>query len=181
MSYKRWNSIAILLFAIGLIFSFATPASITSAISKNIAALKEFGGTLASLPPILATILIFVKNTSVLLFSSTLSPVFYLIPIMALTLNGWILAIVSTIALEKESLGFVLAAVLPHRIVVIPAPISGEAGTPSFGTTVTLSLFNKEKRRLALPNFKRILKYLMIVIALLLPATIIEIYITPLF
>ncbi len=33
MSYKRWSFIAILLFAIGLIFGLATPASITSAIS----------------------------------------------------------------------------------------------------------------------------------------------------
>jgi stage II sporulation protein M len=181
MSYKRWSFIAIFLFAIGLIFGLATPASITSIISEDIVVLEEFGGTLASLPPILTVILIFVKNTSVLLFSFALSPIFCLIPIMALTVNGWILAIVSTIAVEKESLGFVLAALLPHGIVEIPALILGEAAALSFGTIVTLSLFNKEKRRLVLPNFRRNLKYLMIAIGLLLPAAIIETYVTPLF
>jgi len=183
MSYKRWSFIAISLFAIGLIFGLATPASI-SAISEDITVLEEFGDildSLASLPPILTAILIFVKNTSVLLFSFALSPIFCLIPIMALTVNGWMLAIVSTIAVEKESLGFVLAAVLPHGIVEIPALILGEAAALSFGTIVTLSLFKKEKRSLVLPNFRRNLKYLMIALALLLPAAIIETYITPLF
>jgi len=91
------------------------------------------------------------------------------------------LAIVSTIAVEKASLGFVLAALLPHGIVEIPALMLGEAAALSFGTIVTLSLFNKEKRRLVLPNFKQNLKYLIIALALLLPAAIIETYITPLF
>jgi stage II sporulation protein M len=181
MSYKRWSFIAIFLFAIGLIFGLATPASITSAIAEDIAALEEFGGTLASMPSILVVILIFVKNTSVLLFSFALSSIFCLIPIMTLTVNGWIVAIVSTIAVEKESLGFVLAALLPHGIVEIPALILGEAAALSFGTMVTLSLFKKERRKLVLPNFRRNLKYLMIAIGLLLPAAIIETYITPLF
>ncbi len=181
MSYKRWSFIAILLFAIGLIFGLATPASITSTISEDITVLEEFGSMLASLPPFLTVIFIFAKNVSVLLFSFALSPIFCLMPIMALTVNGWVLAIVSTIAVEKESLGFVLAALLPHGIVEIPALILGEAAALSFGTIVTLSLFNKEKRRLVLPNFKQNLKYLMIAIGLLLPAAIIETYVTPLF
>jgi len=181
MSYKRWSFIAILLFAIGLIFGLATPASITSTMSEDIAALEEFGDTLTSLPPILTAILIFAKNASVLLFSFALSPIFCLIPVIALTVNGWMLATVSTVAVEKESLGFVLAAVLPHGIVEIPALILAEAAALSFGTIVTLSLFNKEKRSLVLPNFRQNLKYLMIALTLLLPAAIIETYVTPLF
>ena len=88
MSYKRWSFIAILLFAIGLVFGLATPASITSIIFEDIAAIEELGGMLASLPSILIAILIFVKNASVLLFSFALSPIFCLMPIMALTING---------------------------------------------------------------------------------------------
>ncbi len=181
MSYKRWNFIAILLFAIGLIFGLATPISVTSIISEDIAVLDEFGSMLTSLPPIFIFILIFAKNVSVLLFSFTLSPIFCLMPIMALTINGWMLAVISTIAVEKASLGFVLAALLPHGIIEIPALILGEAAALSFGTIVTLSLFNKEKRRLVLPSFKQNLKYLIIALALLLPAALIETYITPLF
>jgi stage II sporulation protein M len=181
MKYKRWIFIAISLFAIGLIFGLATPSSITSIIFEDVAALEEFGSMLVSLPPILLAILIFVKNASVLLFSFALSPIFCLIPIMTLTVNGWILALVSTIAVEKASLGFVLAALLPHGIIEIPALILGEAAALSLGTITTLSLFNKEKRGLVLPNFRQNLKYLMIAIGLLLPAAIIETYVTPLF
>jgi stage II sporulation protein M len=100
---------------------------------------------------------------------------------MALIVNGWIIAIVSTIAIEEESLGFILAALLPHGIIEIPALILGEAAALSFGAMVTISLFNKEKRKLVMPNLKQNLRYLLIAIGLLLPAAIIETYITPLF
>ena len=180
MSYKKWSLIAISLFAIGLIAGLVTPAGIGT-ISEDITILEEFGYILASLPSILTAILIFIKNASVLIFSFALSPIFCLVPIMALTVNGWMLGTVSTIAVERESLGFVLASLLPHGIVEIPALILGEAAALSFGAIVTLSLFKKEKRRLILPNFKRNLKYLIIALALLLPAAIIETYVTPLF
>ena len=181
MSYKRWILIAISLFAISLIAGSVTPVSTTGVISEDIAALEELGGILASLPSILIVVLIFVKNVSVLLFSFAFSPVFCLVPIMALVVNGWILAIVSTIAIEAESLGFVLAALLPHGIIEIPALMLGEAAALSFGAMVTMSLFNKEKRKLVMPNLKQNLKYLLIAIGLLLPAAIIETYVTPLF
>jgi stage II sporulation protein M len=100
---------------------------------------------------------------------------------MALIVNGWILAIVSTIVVEEESLGFVLAALLPHGIIEIPALMLGEAAALSFGATITLSLFNREKRKFVMPNLKQNLKYLSLAISLLLPAAIIETYVTPLF
>jgi len=181
MSYKRWILIAISLFVIGLIFGLFTPTGTISLITEDVAALEEFGGMLVSLPPILTAILIFVKNASVLLFSFALSPILCLIPIMSLTVNGWLLALVSTIAVEKESVGFVLAAVLPHGIVELPALILGEAAALSFGSILILSLFNKDRRKLLMPNFKQNLKYLVIAVALLLPAALIETYITPLF
>lgn len=181
MSYKRWIFIAILLFVIGLIFGLATPTSIAGPISEDIAALSEFSDMLASLPLFLTAIVIFAKNASVLLLSFALSPIFCLLPVMTLTVNGWMLAIVSTVVAEEESLGFVLAALLPHGIVELGALMLGEAAALSFGTIATLSLFNKEKRRLVLPNFRQNIKYLMIALALLLPAAIIETYITPLF
>jgi len=181
MSYKRWTLIAISLFAISLIAGSVTPVSTTGVISEDITALEELGGILASLPSIIIVVLIFAKNVSVLLFSFVFSPVFCLVPIMALIVNGWILAIVSTIAIEEESLGFVLAALLPHGIIEIPALMLGEAAALSFGAMVTMSLFNKEKRKLVMPNLKQNLKYLSIAIGLLLPAAIIETYVTPLF
>jgi uncharacterized membrane protein SpoIIM required for sporulation len=44
-----------------------------------------------------------------------------------------------------------------------------------------LALFGKERRELVLPNLRKNLRYLLVAIALLLPAAIIETYVTPLF
>jgi stage II sporulation protein M len=181
MSYKRWILITVTIFTISIIVGLVTPVSSTSVFSEDITAIEELGGILASLPSILIVVLIFTKNVSVLLLSFAFSPVFCLVPTMALIVNGWVLAIVSTIAVEEESLGFVLAALLPHGIIEIPALMLGEAAALSFGAMITMSLFNREKRKLVMPNLKHNLKYLSLAISLLLPAAIIETYVTPLF
>jgi stage II sporulation protein M len=56
----------------------------------------------------------------------------------------------------------------------------GEAAALSFGAAVMLTLLKKERVDLLLPSLKRNLIYLAIACALLLPAAIIETYITPL-
>ncbi len=73
-----------------------------------------------------------------------------------------------------------LAGLLPHGIFELPALILGEAAALSFGAVVILALFKKERRNLIPPSLKRNLRYLMIALALLLPAAIIETYVTPL-
>jgi len=180
MSYKRWIFIAILLFGIGIVFSLTTPTGITSLLAEDIAALEELGELLASLPLALTALFIFIKNASVLLLSFVLSPIFCLVPILALTVNGWVLAFVSSMVIQEESLGYLLAGLLPHGIFELPAFILGEAAALSFGTMAIVALFSKEGRNLLLPNLKQNSRYLMIALALLLPAAIIEAYVTPL-
>ena len=179
MSYKRWVFIATFLFGIGLLFGLATPAGI-SLPPEFIAAFKEQIASILALPKFLIAIFIFIKNTSALLLSFALSPIFCLVPILALTANGWLIAFVSTAVIKEESLGFLLAALLPHGIFELPALILGQAAALSFGTMVILALIKKERRNLLLPSLKQNLRYLIIACALLLPAAIIETYITPL-
>ena len=180
MSYKRWIFIAILLFGIGIVFSLTTPTGITSLLAEDIAALEELGELLASLPLALTALFIFIKNASVLLLSFVLSPIFCLVPILALTVNGWVLAFVSSMVIQEESLGYLLAGLLPHGIFELPAFILGEAAALSFGTMAIVALFSKEGRNLLLPNLKQNSRYLMIALALLLPAAVIETFVTPL-
>jgi len=180
MSYKRWIFIAILLFGIGIVFSLTTPTGITSLLAEDIAALEELGELLASLPLALTALFIFIKNVSVLLLSFVLSPFFCLVPILALTVNGWVLAFVSSMVIQEESLGYLLAGLLPHGIFELPAFILGEAAALSFGTMAIVALFSKEGRNLLLPNLKQNSRYLMIALALLLPAAVIETFVTPL-
>ena len=180
MNYKRWILVAVLLFGIGIVLGLATPTGITSLLAEDITSLEELGDLLASLPLVLVVLFIFIKNASVLLLSFVLSPILCFMPILALTVNGWVLAFVSSIVIQEESLGYLLAGLLPHGIFELPAFILGEAAALSFGTMVIIALFRKERRNLLLPNLKRNLKYLMIALALLLPAAIIETYVTPL-
>jgi len=179
MKYKWWIIIAIVLFGIGIAFGLNAPPSIASLLSEELTALEEFGAILA--PFTLSTALfIFLKNVVVLLFSFALSPIFCLVPILTLAVNGWLVALVSTMIVKEESLVFVLAGLLPHGIIELPALFIGEAAALSFGAMAVIALFKKEKRNLLLPSLKQNLKYLSIALALFLPAAIIETYVTPL-
>jgi len=180
MSYKRWLLIAIFLFGIGLVLGLATPASIVGVLSEDVAAFEEFAEVLAPLPQSSIFVFIFIKNVSAVLLSFAFSPIFCVMPVLALAVNGWLLGWVSTMVIQEKSLGYLLAGLLPHGIFELPALIMGEAVALSFGTAVILAVFKKEKRNLLLPNLRQNLKYLTIALALFLIAAIIEAYLTPL-
>ncbi len=179
MNYKKWIFIAIFLFGIGLVFGLATPPSGSNLLSEDVTVLQELSNILVPFR-FLTVILILAKNVSVLLLSFALSPIFCLMPILALTVNGWLIAFISAAVIQEESLGFLLAGLLPHGIFELPAFILGEAAALSFGAMAILALFKEERRNLLLPSFKRNLRYLVVALVLLMPAAIIEIYITPL-
>ena len=181
MSYKWWLFIAAFLFSSGLIIGLVTPDDLADIPAEELAALEELADLLTTLPQSSILAIIFFKNVSALLISFVLSPILYLVPVMALTFNGWLVGFLSAIVLQEKSLGYLLAGLLPHGIFELPALIIGEAAALSFATTVILALFKKEGRKLLLPNLKRNLRYLTIAFVLLLPAAIIETYVTPLF
>jgi len=179
MSYKRWIFVAISLFGIGLVFGLVTPADIANLLSENVAALEKFSSVLVPFN-FLTAILIFAKNASALVISFILSPIFCLVPILALTANGWLLSFISVSVVQEKSLGFLLAGLLPHGIFELPALILGEAAALSFGTIAVLALFKRERGNLVFSALKQNLRYLVLAVALLLPAAIIETYFTPL-
>ena len=179
MSYKRWIFIAIAIFGIGLVLGLVTPSSIASLISEEIVALEELGASLVPFS-IFTLVFIFIKNVVALLVSFVLSPILCLAPILALTANGWLISFALASVAQEKSLGYVLAGLLPHGVLELPALIMAQAAALSFGTMAMLALIKKERRSLLLPNLKQNLKYLVIALALLLPAAIIETYVTPL-
>lgn len=152
----------------------------TGLLGENLAALEEIADFLAPLPPSEVFVIIFLKNVSALLVSFLFSPLFCLVPVTALVINGWLLGLVSIMIVEQESLGYLLAGLLPHGIFELPAFFLGEAVALSFGVTVMLALFKKERGQIIRSSLRRNFKYLFVAILLLLPAAIIEAYITPL-
>ncbi len=178
MNNKKWILIAIFLFGIGLAFGLTTPTGGIDLFAEDITALQELGSILVPFK-LLTVLLILAKNASVLLMSFVLSPFFCLMPILALIFNGWLLALISVVVIEEKSLGFVLIGLLPHGIFELSAFILGEAAALSFGVMVILALFKKERRERFRAGLKQNIRYLLIALALLVPAAIIEVYITP--
>ena len=180
MSYKWWIYIATGLFGIGIMLGLLIPVNAANIFDEELAALKELAAILGPFQ-ITTAVFIFLKNVSALLVSFIFSPILCLPPILALTVNGWLLSFVSVAVVQEESLGLLLAGLLPHGIIEIPALIIGEAAALSSGVLIIAAIFSKEKSNWLLPGLKRNLKFLLLACLLLLPAAIIETYVTPLF
>jgi stage II sporulation protein M len=182
--YRYWVLIAAGLFAIGigigLIIGFMRPTGMVSLFSEELSALTELG---TMFQPFKATtaLFIFFKNASTLLISFIFSPILCLLPVMALLLNSALISFVSVIVAQEESLALLMAGMLPHGIFEIPAIIIGEAAALNFGATIIITLFTKKERRPLSSQWKQSLRYLFIAFILLIPAAIIETFVTPLF
>ncbi len=181
--YRLWVFVAIGLFAIGIVagvvMSLTMPDGIIGFFSDDLASLAEIGSAFEAFTATLA-VFIFFKNALALLFSFIFSPILCLVPIFSLLLNSTLISLVLIIVAEEESVGYVLAGLLPHGIIEIPAFIIGQAAALHFGFMCIITLFSKDKSNL-LPAFKKDLKYLVFALILLVPATIIETFVTPLF
>jgi len=165
MSYKKWIFIAIFLFGIGLVVGLATPTSIASLLSEDITALERFSRILVPFE-FLTVIVIFFKNALALLLSFVLSPILCLIPILALTVNGWLIAFVSVAVVQEESLGFLLAGLLPHGVFELPALIIGEAAALSFGAMAVILILKKESRTVLWSTVRRDVGHVLLALAL---------------
>jgi len=180
MNYRIWLFIAIALFITSAVFGWLMPEGVAQVLEEDIAALEKFSSSLGSLSPALITLFILAKNIIALLVSFILSPILCLTPLLALIANGWLLGWLSATVLETQPVGFLLAGLIPHGIIELPAFVMGEAAALGAGSRLIIALFNKESRSSLWPNLIINLKYLAIAMALLVPAALIEAFITPL-
>lgn len=179
MSYKWWIIVAIALFTAGIISGLLVPSGISRIVSQDIASIQELAKSLESLPRPLIALIIFLKNVFTVVFSFALSPFLCIIPITTLVVNGWLISLVSVAVIHEKSVLFLLAGILPHGILEIPAVMIAEAAALSFGVASMRAIF-KQDRNLFVNRAKQNIRYLILGIILLLPAAIIETYVTPL-
>jgi len=170
--------LAVALFIGGFLSGLLAPVPITNNITGSLNPLQSLAEHIYSLPIFLGALAIFAKNAFAVGFSFIFSPLLCLVPVITLLANGWILGYISLVTTQQTSFGYVLAGLLPHGIIELPAVIIGEAAALSFGTTLIAYLITQRK---PVTSFKTNLKYLIISILLLLPAAFIERFITPLF
>ena len=179
MNYRTWLFISAGLFIFGLFLGLLVPTEGAGLFLEEAAALDEMAGIIAPLPQIAVFIFILLKNISVIVLSFVMSPLLCIIPVITLVINGGVIGLVSAIIVEEESLPFLLAGILPHGILELPALIMGEAVALSFGIAVLQGIFGKDKRDSIKSNVKNNLKYLAISAGLFLAAAIIETFVTP--
>ncbi|MFC1913806.1 stage II sporulation protein M [Chloroflexota bacterium] len=179
MRYRWWLAIAFCLFAVGMVLGLTLAGELSGFLAQDIAVLKELAASLGPFK-ISTAFFILLKNVTALLFSFIFSPILCLTPVLSLTVNGGLLSFISALVVQERSLGFVLLAILPHGVFEIPALIIGGAASLSFGVAAMLAVVSPRKREQLLPNLKKNLRYLIIAGILLVPAAIIETFITPL-
>ena len=183
MRFRFWVIIAAGLFVIGIVAGItihnAMPASIADLFSGQEATLGDIATSLGG-SHIALLIFIFFKNALALIISFLLSPFLCLVPALALLFNSAFISYFSIEVIQEKSLGFLLAGVLPHGIFEIPALLIGEAASLSFGVAVTIAVFSRGRRNYLRNSFKENFRYLLVALALLVPAAIIETFVTPL-
>lgn len=180
MRFKWWIIISVGLFGIGMAGGLAVPVGAASIFSEELLYLEELAKLLEPFKASTAAF-IFFKNVSAVLVSLIFSPLLCLLPILALTLNGFLLSFISVAVIKENSLGLLVAGILPHGIFEIPALIIGEAAALSFGAMIIIAIFSKPTRERLPSHLKLSLRYMLLSFALLVPAAIIETFVTPLF
>jgi stage II sporulation protein M len=184
MRFRFWVIIAAGLFIIGILAGIAIrntmPADIADIFSGQETTLSDIATSLGA-SHVAILIFIYFKNALALVFSFLFSPFLCLVPVLALLFNSAFISYISIEVIQKKSLGFLLAGVLPHGIFEIPALLIGEAASLSFGVATIIALFSRGRRDYLRNSFKENFKYLLISLALLGPAAIMETFVTPLF
>ncbi len=178
--YRYFSIIALVLFGMGIVLGLVTPQGLGGLPAEQISALEELARLLAGLPRLAVFFVILFKNITALFASFVLSPLLLAMPVFSLVLNGWVVGIVSETVVAERSLQYLLAGLLPHGIIEVPAIIFGDAVALSFGISVILAIFSAQRRQTLQASIIQDMKALAVAIAFLVPAAAIETYLTPL-
>ncbi|MBI2836489.1 MAG: stage II sporulation protein M [Chloroflexi bacterium] len=178
MSFKWWLVTATSLFAIGLGFGLASTIQLEGLPAEELARLKELADLLAPLPQSSLFIFILFKNIFAVMFSLVLSPLLFVVPVLALLFNGWLIGLFSILVVEEKSLAFLLAGLLPHGIIELPALFIGEAAALSFGAGIMRSVWKGDGLKLG-QNFRQVSRLVALCFALFLAAAFVEAFVTP--
>ncbi len=180
MTFKTWLVIVITLFTVGIVWGLSTPSGSPGAFSEETSALQELARIIAKLPAWAMFGFILLKNISAVLFSFVLSPLFLVVPIVSLLMNGWLIGAVANTVVAEQSIGYLLAGLLPHGVFELPALFIAQAAALSFGVAAMRAVFDTSKREELTITLRMNLKYLGISAVLFLPAALIETFVTPL-
>lgn len=178
MRFRTFLIIASVLFIAGIIFGLFLPED---TFSSELEGLEELVASLDDASPLSIFFYILYQNSFAITLSFLFAPLLLLAPVASLVTNGVVIGIVSAIVVQEQSLGYLLAGLLPHGILELPAFIIAEAAALSFGAAAIMAVISRQHRPQLIPQFKKSGRYFLLATALLVPAALIETFITPLF
>ncbi len=179
MRFRYYVLISAALFFVGLALGLFVPGTASEYLSGDVSALQRLAALLGPFS-LKTAAFIFAKNLTSLVISFLFAPLLLLVPLTVLTINGALLTFVAVAAAQQRSLAFVLTAILPHGIIELPAVIIGEAAALAFGVSVIRAVLSVESRHSLGADIIQQLKVLALACAMLVPAALIEAFITPL-
>ncbi|XUW99557.1 MAG: stage II sporulation protein M [Dehalogenimonas sp.] len=177
MNLKRWIFIAAGIFCVGLIIGLLLPDSAADSIEQTF---KDIAGSAASAQGLSLFILLLLNNTLAVGASFIFSPIFLILPVVSLLMNGALITVVARLTLQDHSPPFLAAGILPHGIIEIPAYLLAQAAAICFGFNVLNAIFDPQRRSEAGPMLRKCLLWFGLAIILLIPAALVEAFITPL-
>lgn len=177
-SIRIYIAISALIFAVTIVMGYYA-AQYNSDLAANM--LKEFEMLkwITQLPLPLIMVIIFLKNLLSCIMSILLGLGMGIVPLIVDTSNGFLLGVVLYNVLQKESLLYFLAGVVPHGIIELPTVLMSIGIGFRLGYLLALTMFG-EKVNLT-KEIKIAIHFLIRwVTPLLLLAAAIETFITPL-
>lgn len=169
-------ALCFMIFVLGIAAGFWLVPSPRSVFEEVIEYFRPF----IELPAYMLAIMIFVNNFLKTLILGVLLGLFIGIPpVIFVFLNGLLIGLTCSVAIEDFGVALTLASILPHGVLEIPALLISSA----LGIRVGLTVYGRIKRRVL--DVKGTLKgcvkaYFKIAVPLLMMAAVIEVYITPL-
>ena len=177
----KYISIAAALMIIGITLGISMPLG-EGEITDNplLEGLESIVGYYTPYNP-LSVAFLFFKNTLTVAMAFFLGPLLLIVPVMVLALNGFLLGMVANVVASQVSFAGALASLLPHGVFELPALVIASAAGIRFGIASMKKLraiISHTDYSLA-ADFKKSSKLVLVAIALLLVAALLETYLTP--
>jgi stage II sporulation protein M len=179
MSFLLRFVIVIFLFCLGLVLGLLFPDTMVFSPFAQTDVFENLSEFISLLPQWAVFLVILLKNISAVLFGFLLSPLFLVVPVLTLILNGWIIGAVAQQVIAEHSIRYLLTGLLPHGIIEIPALFIGETAALGFGFIIMQAVISNAHRERLVSDLKPNLKYLVVALILLVPAAVIETLVTP--
>ena len=180
-SSKNYFLAAVAVFSISFAAGVLISAKNPGASEKLLEMMKDTYGGITALDPFERMLEIFKNNVRTSFVALMGGLVFGLIPFVIVAVNGTVLGIIVELFFRKQGAFFVIAGILPHGIIELPMVLISVGIGFRLGHIAYLSMRHQKTMHELIHELKLgIFFFLKIVVPLLLLASLIESYVTPL-